>query len=108
MISFMLQGFHQQAKYTKENLFAVMDLYNQYKEQIRTKYKKIYSSDLVEQLFSYPIITPIKLGKSLDIHYTTATRHLNQLVEGGFLEDIVQGKYHLYINKKLLKIINKE
>ena len=74
----------------------------------RTKYKKIYSSDLVEQLFSYPIITPIKLGKNLDIHYTTATRHLNQLVEGGFLEDVVQGKYHLYINKKLLKIINKE
>lgn len=106
-ILFMLEGFYQQARFTKENLFKIMSLYEVYKESIKQKHKKIYSSDLVAQIFSFPIITPVKLGKLLGIHYVTATKYLTTLVKEGLLEDTIEGKYHLFINKNLMKIVSK-
>jgi hypothetical protein len=49
---------------------------------LQTKHKKIYSADLVEALFAYPITTPVNLGKKLDVHYKTASSYLSELVKG--------------------------
>lgn len=104
-IEYMLTGFYLQAKETKEQLLKVRDLLFQYKIDIKKKCPNIYSSDLAETLFSFPIITPVKFGSLMDIHYTTATRHLKQLTENKFLHHQSLGKYQLYINKKLLNIL---
>ncbi|TAH42328.1 MAG: Fic family protein [Bacteroidetes bacterium] len=104
-IEYMLRGFYLQAKETKEQLLKVRDLLSQYKIDIKKKCPNIYSSDLAETLFSFPIITPVKLGSLMGIHYTTATRHLKQLTENKFLHHQSLGKYQLYINKKLLNIL---
>ena len=104
-IEYMLRGFYLQAKETKEQLLKVRDLLFQYKIDIKKKCPNIYSSDLAETLFSFPIITPVKLGSLMGIHYTTASRHLKQLTENKFLHHQPLGKYQLYINKKLLNIL---
>ncbi len=104
-IEYMLRGFYLQAKETKEQLLKVRDLLFQYKIDIKKKCPNIYSSDLVETLFSFPIITPVKLGSLMSIHYTTASRHLKQLTDNKFLHHQPFGKYQLYINKKLLSIL---
>ena len=106
-ILFMLNGFYLQAKETKETLFNIMKLFHTYKDEVKKKHKKIYSADLIEVLFSLPIITPVKLGKELGIHYTTASRHLIALEKNGFLKDNIVGKYHFYINHRLLNIMKK-
>jgi len=84
-----------------------MKLYHSYKDEIKNKHKKIYTADLVEALFSFPIITPVKLGKELGVHYTTASRHLVALEKSGYLKENVVGKYHFYTNHKLLNIMKK-
>jgi hypothetical protein len=56
---------------------------------------------------SYPIITPISLGKKLDINYRTARRYLAVLAKGKVLREEFLGKYHLYINKLLLELLKK-
>jgi Fic family protein len=104
-IEYMLRGFYLQARETKDQLFKVMDLFNAYKEGIRRKCGNIYSSDLVEQLFSMPIVTPVRLGNLLNVHYTTATRYLKQLEKAGFLKNQQVGKYQLYINKPLVELL---
>jgi Fic family protein len=104
-IIFMLKGFHSQAKATKETLFKVMDLLHATKERVRSKHKQIYTADLVETLFTYPIITPVTLGKRLDMNYRTASKYLSELVKGKVLQDSYVGKYHLFINKPLLSIL---
>ena len=106
-ILFMLNGFYIQAKETKEMLFNIMKLFHEYRNEVKAKHKKIYSADLIEILFSYPIITPVKLGKELEVHYTTASRHLVALEKNGFLKETVVGKYHFYTNQKLLNIMKK-
>ena len=101
-IKFMLRAFHAQAKSTKETLFAVMNLYNQVKEELREKLPKVYSADLVDALFSYPIVTPTTLAEQLGVHRVTASRYLEALRENEFLSDEIAGKHHLYINKPLI------
>jgi len=107
-IIFMLKGFHLQAISTKTLLFKIMELFEEYKLIIKTKHRKIYSADLVETLFSFPIVTPVKFGKELKIHYATASRHLHQLANDGILNKKKVGKYHLFINKDLIKLIQEK
>ena len=106
-ILFMLKGFHSQAKETKDVLFKMMDLLNEMKERIRTKHKRIYSADLVEALFAFPIITPVTLGKKIDVGYRTASKYLSELVKGKVLQESYVGRYHLFINKPLLNLLKK-
>jgi Fic family protein len=104
-ILYMLEAFHQQAKETKETLLHLIAMLQKTKEIIRVKHKKIYSADLVEALFAYPIITPVSLGKRLDVNYRTASRYLAELARGKILKESHVGKYHLFINKPLLDLL---
>ncbi len=103
---FMLNGFYLQAKETKDILFKIMNSFFDLKKTLKTKYKKIYSSDLADTLCSHPVITPVKLASELGIHYTTASRYLYELAKAGILTERKYGKYHLFANKELVKIIH--
>jgi Fic family protein len=106
-IAYMLKGFHMQAKETKQVLLQLVAMLQKTKEKIRANHRKIYTADLVEALFAYPIITPVNLGKRLDINYRTASRYLTELVKGKILEERYVGKYHLFINKPLLNLLTR-
>ena len=103
-IRYMLRGFYQQAKSTKETMHGIMKLFAEAKEELREKHWKIYSADLVEALFSFPILTPTTLSQKLGVHRRTASRYLEELRESEFLVDEIVGKYHMYINKQLIAL----
>ena len=103
----MLRGFYNQAKETKRVLFTLAEMLEKTKEHVRAKHKKIYSADLVEALFASPIISPVSLGRRIDVNYRTASRYLAELTKGKLLEESFVGKYHLYMNKPLLELIGK-
>lgn len=104
-ILFMLKGYYEQALDTKKTILKIKTLYFDFKRNLKINFKKIYSADLVDKLFSFPIITPVKLGKELGIHYMTASRYLSLLAKNKILEEKRIGKYHLFINTSLLKVI---
>ncbi|KXK13957.1 MAG: filamentation induced by cAMP protein fic [Chloroflexi bacterium OLB14] len=106
-IEYMLQGFYIKAVETRHDLQSITVLFEKIKEQIRSQNKKIYGLDLVEALFTYPVITPTKLASQLNMHYTTTSRYLSQLAEMGILKEAFVGKHHLFLNHKLLKILGK-
>ena len=101
----MLKGFLQQANETKTTLLKVMDLLSRTRDHLKDKHRKIYSAELVEALFAYPILTPVTLGKRLDVNYRTASRYLAELARGKVLGQRYLGKYHLYSNTPLLKLL---
>lgn len=107
LIDFLLNALYLQANETKENFTAAMNLYHKMREKIRAEFPKVYSGDLVEALFAFPIISPVNLGKALNIHYTTASRYLTTLAKGKILAEAEVGKYHLFVNKKLLELLKK-
>jgi len=102
-----LQGFYLQAKETKETLKKVTLLHKELKIKIKTEYPKIYSADLLEALFSYPVIIPTKLASEMSIHYTTASKHLSLLASAGILESMKVGRNHFFINKRLISVLSR-
>lgn len=104
-IVFLLTAFYQQARETKTTLVASMTLLQKFKEVLRQRGRRL-PLELVDVIFSQPIITPVQLGKVLNVHYSTATKYLTQLVEDGLLESNVIGKYHLYSNRQLIDILS--
>ncbi len=105
-ILFMLNAFYTQAKETKLMFLKIMHLYQAFLDEIKKQHPKIYSADLVQQLFSFPVLTPVRLGSNLDIHYTTASRHLYALTKSGHLKNTKVGKYHFFANHRLIQILS--
>lgn len=106
-IEYMLRGFHAKAKETHDDLKKITALFDQLKEKIRSENKKIYSGDLVEAIFTYPVITPTKLASELNMHYTTMSKYLSQLTEMGILREAKVGRHHIFANYRLLEILSK-
>ncbi len=106
-IEYMLTGFYERARETREDLKKITILFEAIKTEIKMDNKKLVRSDLVEAIFTYPVITPTRLASEIDVHYTTASRYLLQLAEMGLLREAVFGKYHLFANHQLLSILSK-
>lgn len=106
-ILFMLEGFYLQAKDTKETLFKIMKLYFEFKDTLKKTHPKIYTADLVDILFSSPIISPVKLASLLGSHYMTASKYLAQMAKSNLLKEGKYGRYHLFVNERLLSVVKK-
>ena len=73
--------------------------------EIRVKLPKIYSKDLIELLFRLPYT---KRQNLIDENLGTAKTVGNYLItleESGILESVKVGKEKLYLNQKLLTIL---
>ena len=106
-IQYMLQGFFQQAQATHHSLVEILKLHHAYKGKIRDELPKIYSAELVDALFTFPILSPTRLATALNMHYTTTSRYLTQLTERGILKEAVVGKYHLFANHRLMEVLER-
>ncbi len=106
-ISYMLEGFCDQAYATQKTLVDILELYQNYKEKVRNEYGKIYSAELIDALFTFPILSPTRLAEALGMHYTTTSRYLSQLASAGILSEAVVGKYHLFANFRLMEILQR-
>jgi len=106
-LTFMLTGFAHQAEETTAILGKIGELYTELRQELKKNHKPIYSADLVQALFAYPIIIPARLAEKLDVHFMTASKYLQRLGKAGILREQRLGKYHLFINHKLLEIMEK-
>lgn len=97
-ILFLLRGFYLQAKASKETLFAVMD----FREKFREMLPSTFSTDIVDVLFTQPIIPAAVFADKTSIHRSTATNWLQQMVELGLLSVRQEGRNVYYVNHQLL------
>ncbi|WP_165780438.1 Fic family protein [Leptospira haakeii] len=104
-LEFMLNAFYLQAKSTKDLLFKIIELYQTYKKELSIDRPKLAKTGIVEAMFASPVLSPVSLGERIDVHYTTATRYLEELKDANYLVDMNYGKYHLFINKVLLDLL---
>ena len=103
--AFMLAGFEEKAKQTKDTLLNIMQLFKQTRERLKTEFKEMYSAELVETLFYSPIITPTALAAKLGVHRATAGRYLNSLAAAGLLTETSLGRHRFYAFNELLNIM---
>jgi len=103
-ILYMLLGVEVTAKDTIVLIEAIRSLMVMYKNIIRDKHPKIYSQDLLNNLFKHPYTKIDFLEKDLNISRQTAAKYLDELSESGLLKKEKIGRHNFYINDPLFKV----
>jgi Fic family protein len=78
------------------------------KHRIRREFPKIYSQDLINNLFTHPYTKIEFIERDLDVSRVTATKYLETLVGGGILRKRRIGRSNYYINVTLDAILTRE
>lgn len=100
----MLEGVEQTAKETIEIIGKIRTLMQDYKHRMRDQLGKIYSQDLLNNLFKHPYTKIEFVMEELGVSRITATRYLNLLVDKGLLKRQKIGKSNFYINEPLYEL----
>ena len=106
-ILYMLKGVEQTAQSTIEQINKINLLFNETQKLVQEKLPRIYSKDLIEQLFIHPYSKIEFLVNNLGIERKAASRYLNGLEEIGILKSQQKGKEVIYINIKLYNLLKK-
>ncbi|MHC4926830.1 MAG: Fic family protein [Planctomycetota bacterium] len=103
-IVYMLEGVAVTSQQTIRIIKGIKELMMQYKHRIRTELPKIYSQDLINNIFRHPYTKIDFLKDEIGVSRLTATKYLDKLSEAGLLEKFKIGRHNYYINQPLLKL----
>ncbi len=101
---YMLDGVEQTARQTILVVQAIRELMQQCKRNLRTKLPKLYSQDLLNNLFRHPYTKIDFVMDDLRVTRLTATRYLDLLTEQGFVSKQKIGRSNYYVNQPLLTL----
>lgn len=104
-ILFILKGVEISSDETIQFVRSISDLMMRFKHQIRDNRPKIYSQDLINNLFRHPYTKIEFVMNELRISRPTAISYLNQLTEEGILTKLKLGRDNYYINEALYNLI---
>ncbi len=100
-LMFMLEAVEQTSIQTTAIVRGIKTLMMQHKKKIRTELRKIYSQDLINNLFKHPYTKIEFLVQDLQITRQTASKYLDLLIEKELLTLHKIGKENFYINVAL-------
>ena len=104
-ILYMLDMIEETSNRGLERLNKITKAIDKITEEIKIKLPKIYSKDLVEILFRLPYTKRQHLIDENIGNLKTVGNYLMALEENGFLKSVKVGKEKLYLNERLLKIL---
>jgi Fic family protein len=105
-ILYMLDGIEQTAIESVSLISRLKDLMQQYKQTIRRELPKLYSQDLLNNLFKYPYTKIEFIEKDLGVSRSTAIRYLEVLVDRGILNKQKIGRDNFYVNGPLFNLLS--
>ena len=75
------------------------------KHRLRNELPRIYSQELLNNLFRYPYTKIEFVEKDLGVSRITAAKHLDTLAKNGFVEKKKIGRTNFYINRPLFNLL---
>lgn len=106
-VLYMLAAVEETARQTIMTVGEIKDALQDYKHRIRASCK-FYSQDLINTLFAHPYTKTDFVERGLQVSRPTATRYLQALTEGGFLQKGRIGRSNYYINTALSGILTRD
>ena len=105
-ILFMLDGVQKTAAESITLITSIKTLMQEYKQLIRSNHPKLYSQDLLNNLFKYPYTKIEFLQHDLQISRSTAIRYLEVFVKGGILTKHKVGRDNFFLNARLFALLS--
>ncbi|MEO7521881.1 MAG: Fic family protein [Gemmatimonas sp.] len=104
-VVYMLTAVAESARDGIGTVAAIRSLLLDYKHRIRRELPKIYSQDLINNIFSHPYTKIGFIENDLGVSRLTATKYLDKLTESGFLVKRKVGRVSYYLNTALFDIL---
>ncbi len=104
-VLYMLDGIEQTSRQTINLILGMRDLMLYFKHRMRTELPKIYSQDLLNNLFRHPYTKVDFVMEELQIHRKTAVKYLDELVRIGLLSKHKRWKDNYYLNDALFDLL---
>jgi Fic family protein len=104
-VLFMLEGVEVTARQTIELIESITHLMQTMKQKIRLDLPKIYSQDLLNNLFRHPYTKIEFVVDELKITRKTAAKYLDELVDIGVLQKHRIVKDNFYLNIELYELL---
>jgi Fic family protein len=102
---YILDAVEQTARESIVLIKEMKQLMQMYKAQIRSKHPKLYSQDLLNNLFKYPYTKIEYLQQDLHISRNTAIRYLTTLEQEQLVVKLKIGRDNYYLNKPLFELL---
>ena len=104
-VMYILDAVEQTSLQTIQIIQGIKALMLKDKQIIRSQLPKIYSQDLLNNLFRHPYTKIDFVMNDLGVSRITATKYLDELVQIGILQKQKIGKDNYYINKDLFDLL---
>lgn len=102
---YIVKGVAITAKSEIRLIRDLRDLMQDTKQRLRKALPRIYSQELLNNLFRYPYTKIEFVEKDLGVSRITAAKHLEALVANGFVEKKKIGRTNFYINRPLFNLL---
>jgi Fic family protein len=105
-VLYMLAAVERTAQQTIHTVTDIKAALLDYKHRIRAGHK-FYSQDLINNLFMHPYTKIEFVERDLKVSRLTATKYLEALAAGGFVQKVKVGRSNYYINLALNAILTR-
>ncbi|MEO7412545.1 MAG: Fic family protein [Opitutaceae bacterium] len=104
-VLYMLKAVEETSRQTVGQVRGIRDLMQTTKQRLRAELPKIYSQDLLNNLFRHPYTKIEFIERDLSVSRPTATKYLSDLSDAGFLRKTKLGRTNFYINDALFSLL---
>jgi hypothetical protein len=104
----MLDAVEKTSQETIVLVEGIKNLMLDYKHRIRANYPKMYSQDIINNLFRHPYTKIEFLMQDLEISRLTAKKYLDALADGGFVVKEKVWRNNYYVNLPLFNLLKGE
>ena len=102
---FMFDAVEQTSVQTTQLVVSIKKLMHQHKHELRDRQPKIYSQDLINNIFRHPYTKIHFVSNELQINRKTASKYLDVLVDMALLSKHRLGKENYYLNDSLFELL---
>ncbi|MFZ3080087.1 MAG: Fic family protein [Bellilinea sp.] len=102
---YMLDAIEQTSQQTILLVDGIKNLMMDYKHRIRSRHPKLYSQDLINNLFRHPYTKIDFLMRDVNVGRLTAAKYLDTLASDGFLVKAKIWRSNYYINLPLFNLL---
>jgi Fic family protein len=106
-VIYMLDAVEQSARDAVATVEAIRHALLDVKHRIREQHPRLYSQDLINNLFTHPYTKIEFIEHDLGVSRVTATRYLDILTASGFLHKQKIGRSNYYVNVALNAILTR-
>jgi Fic family protein len=107
-ILYILQGVQLTAHENIQLITAIKQQMDECKELLKSKTPKIYTRELLYNLYKYPYTKIEYVQNDADVTRNTAIKYLAELEKLGIVNKVKKGKTNFYVNTKLMALLSND